>query len=84
MHKIVEEPKLLRHDEINGVQVPVYSCKTETVITNTRTGATYDSEDACATDIADPNSDTTDNDIKRDVTIFAPRLGSLGAVTPKK
>ena len=84
MHKIVDEPKLLRHEEINGVQVPVYSCKTETVITNTRTGTTYESEDHCAADVDDPNTDTTDADIKRDVTIFAPRLANLGAVTPKK
>ena len=37
MHKIVEEPKLLGHKEVNGQQVPVYSCKTETVITNKNT-----------------------------------------------
>ena len=84
MHKIVDEPKLLRHEEINGVQVPGYSCKTETVITNTRTNATYESEDHCAADIADPNTDTTDADIKRDVTIFAPRLANLGAVNKKE
>ena len=83
MHKIVEEPKLLRHEEINGVQVPVYSCKTEIVITNTRTDTTYESEDHCAADVADPNTDTTDADIKRDVTIFAPRLADLGAVNKK-
>ena len=84
MHKIVEEPKLLRHDEINGVQVPVYSCKTETVITNTRTNTTYESEDACSADIDNPDTNTTDADIKRDVTIFAPRLASLGASNKKE
>ena len=84
MHKIVDEPKLLRHEEINGVQVPVYSCKTETVITNTRTGTTYESEDHCTAEIADTNTDNTDADIKRDVTIFAPRLANLGAVNKKE
>lgn len=83
MHKIVEEPILLGYKEINGQQVPVYSCKTETVITNTRTGTTYESEDACSADIADPNTDTTDADIKRDVTVFAPRLASMGATNKK-
>jgi len=83
MHKIVEEPILLGYKEINGQQVPVYSCKTETVITNTRTGTTYESEDACNIDIADPNTDTTDADIKRDVTVFAPRLASMGATNKK-
>jgi hypothetical protein len=84
MHKIVEEPKLLRHDEINGVQVPVYSCKTETVITNKNTNETYESEEACTADIENPETDTTEEHIQRDVKIFAPRLASLGAVNKKE
>ena len=84
MHKIVDEPKILGYREINGEQVPIYSCKTETVITNTRTGTTYESEDHCNNDVADPNTDTTDADIKRDVKIFAPRLANLGAVNKKE
>ena len=84
MHRIVDEPKLLGHKEINGAQVPVYSCKTETVITNTRTNATYESEDDCAADIDNPDTDTTESDIKRDVTIFEPRLSSLGASNKKE
>ena len=84
MHKIVDEPKILGYKEINGEQVPIYSCKTETVITNTRTGTTYESEDHCNNDVADPNTDTTDADIKRDVKIFAPRLANLGAVNKKE
>jgi hypothetical protein len=84
MHKIVDEPKILGYKEINGEQVPIYSCKTETVITNIRTGTTYESEDHCSADVADPNTDTTDADIKRDVTIFAPRLANLGAVNKKE
>ena len=84
MHKIVDEPKILGYREINGEQVPIYSCKTETVITNTRTGTTYESEDHCNNDVADPNTDTTDADIRRDVKIFAPRLANLGAVNKKE
>ena len=84
MHKIVDEPKILGYKEINGEQVPIYSCKTETVITNTRTGTTYESEDHCNNDVADPNTDTTDSDIRRDVKIFAPRLANLGAVNKKE
>jgi hypothetical protein len=84
MHKIVDEPKILGYREINGEQVPIYSCKTETVITNTRTGTTYESEDHCNNDVANPNTDTTDADIRRDVKIFAPRLANLGAVNKKE
>ena len=34
---IVDEPKVLRYEEINGVKVPVYSAKTETTIMNKKT-----------------------------------------------
>ena len=78
MHKIVDEQKILGYKEINGEQVPIYSCKTETVITNTRTGTTYESEDHCSADVADPNTDTTDSDIKRDVTIFCTTICESG------
>lgn len=84
MTKIVDEPVLLRYDTINGQQVPVYSCKTETTITNTRTGQTYQSEEDCKADIDDTNTDTVESEIKRDVTIFAPRLNSLGALAPEE
>ena len=49
MHKIVDEPKILGYKEINGEQVPIYSCKTETVITNTiliLCGDTFQSREA--------------------------------------
>ena len=43
MAKIVDEPKILRYDDIEGKKVPVYSAKVETTITNTKTGQEYDS-----------------------------------------
>ena len=43
--------------------------ETETVIKNIRTEAEYDDDDHAAADVADPNTDTTDNDIQRIVTI---------------
>jgi hypothetical protein len=83
MSKIVEEPKIVGYKDINGEQVPIYSCKTETVLTHKKTGATYETEEAASNDIADPNTDTTEEDIQRDVTIFAPRLG-MGATNKKE
>ena len=83
MNKIIEEPKIIGHKEIDGQQVPIYSCKAETVITNTKTGATYESEEAASADVADPNTDTAEEDIKRDVTVFAPRL-AMGATNKKE
>jgi len=74
MAKIIEEEKLLRYDIVNGKEVPVYSAKTETVITNTLTGAEYDSEEEMESDIANPDTDTAIDSIRRDVVITAPRL----------
>jgi hypothetical protein len=60
MAKIIDEPVILRYEyDIEGNQIPVYSCKVETTITNTRTGLEYDSEDHANNDINDPNTDTT-------------------------
>tara|TARA_B100001057_G_scaffold441297_1_gene475813 strand:+ start:1003 stop:1254 length:252 start_codon:yes stop_codon:yes gene_type:complete len=83
MSTITEEPKIIGYKDINGQQVPIYSCKTETVLTHKKTGANYDSEEAASADVADPGTDTTEEDIQRDVTIFAPRLG-MGATNKEE
>ena len=83
MSIITEEPKIIGYKDINGQQVPIYSCKTETVLTHKKTGANYDSEEAASADVADPGTDTTEEDIQRDVTIFAPRLG-MGATNKEE
>ena len=59
MAKIVDEPKILRYDVIDGKNVPVYSAKVETTVTNTRTGQEYNSHEECQADIDDPNTETT-------------------------
>ena len=41
MAKIVDEPKLLRYDMLDGKKIPVYSAKVETTVTNTKTGKEY-------------------------------------------
>ena len=83
MSIITEEPKVIGYKDINGQQVPIYSCKTETVLTHKKTGANYESEEAVSADVADPSTDTTEEDIQRDVTIFAPRLG-MGATNKEE
>ena len=83
MAKIIDESIILRYEyDIEGNQIPVYSAKVETTITNTRTGVEYDSEDQANNDISDPNTDTTSDDIRRDVNVIAPKLFT-GAITPK-
>ena len=80
MAKIVDEPVLLRYDTIDGKQVPVYSAKVETTVTNTKTGQEYNSHEECQADIDNPETATTEADIRRDVNVIAPNLFS-GAAT---
>ena len=74
MAKIVDEPVLLRHDMLNGKKIPVYSAKVETTITNTKTGQEYSSHEECEADINNPETDTTEADIRREVHVIAPQV----------
>ena len=80
MAKIIDEPVLLRHDVIDGKKVTVYSAKVETPVTNTKTGQEYDSHEESQADIDNPETETTEEDIRRDVNVIAPNLFS-GAAT---
>ena len=80
MAKIIDEPVLLRHDIIDGKEGPVYSAKVETTVTNTKTGQEYNSHEECQADIDNPETETTEADIRRDVNVIAPNLFS-GAAT---
>ena len=80
MAKIVDEPKLLRYDMLDGKKIPVYSAKVETTVTNTKTGKEYSSHEECQADIDAPNTDTKEEDIRRDVHVIAPQVFA-GATT---
>ena len=74
MVKIVDEPKILRYDEIGGKKIPVYSAKVETVVANIKTGQEYSSHEECQADIDNSETDTTEADIRRDVHVTAPNV----------
>ena len=81
MAKIVDEPKILRYEfNPQGKKIPVYSAKVETTVTNTKTGHEYSSHEEVDADIANPATDTKEEDIRRDVHVIAPNLFS-GAAT---
>jgi len=81
MAKIVDEPKILRYEfDPQGKKIPVYSAKVETTVTNTKTGHEYSSHEEVEADIANPATETTEDDIRRDVHVIAPNLFS-GAAT---
>ena len=80
MAKIVDDPVLLSQDMLDGKKIPVYSAKVETTLTNTKTGQEYSSHEECEADINNPETDTTESDIRRDVHVIAPQVFA-GATT---
>lgn len=68
---------------IDGKEVPVVTVPTETVIKNLKTNTEYESEEAAKADIADPNTDTTDADIQRNVKIKCAKLVDLIGLSGK-
>ena len=78
MPKIIEEAKQLGTVKLaDGREIPKMSCRSETTITNTKTGYEYSSEEEVKNDIDNPNTETQEEHIRRDVKIFAPRLDDL-------
>ena len=78
MTKIVEEAKVLGEiDAGDGRMVPHIRCKSETTIVNTETNQEYDSENDATNDVANPNTATKEEHIRRDVKIFAPSLADM-------
>jgi len=81
---IVEPAELLGHiTTSDGRQIPHYKVKTETTITNTETGAEYNSEEEAQADIDNPGTSTTAEKVRRDVKVFAPSLADMLGVTPE-
>jgi len=52
------------------------------IIKNKRTGKVYDSKDHFNLDVADPNTDTTEDDFRQDLEITVTKV-TLGAATKK-
>jgi len=51
------------------------------IIKHKRTGKVYDTKADFDADVADPNTDTTENDFRQDLEITVTRAGSIGAKT---
>ena len=78
MPKIVQEAEQIGTITLDdGRVVPHIKCGSETIITNTVTGYEYESEKEVTNDINDPNTETKEEHIRKDVKIFAPSLADL-------
>ena len=64
-----------------GKQVPkVIPVETKTTVTNAQTGKEYADENEAKADVDNPATDTTANDIRRDVAITVNQLDIFGEV----
>jgi len=63
---------------INGEEVPVLPAKAEEEVVNKRTGQKYDSKDHFDSDVADPSTDTTLDDLQINQKITVASLEVFG------
>ena len=70
----IEQEASLRYEEINGKRVPIITPQTEVTLTNTVTGKEYMSDAEAMADVNDPNTDTKQEHLRRDVKITVEAL----------
>jgi len=76
----VETEASVRHEIVDGKEVPVIVPKCEVTLTNTLTKKEYNSDAEALADIQDPNSDTKAEHVRRDVHLTVASF-DLGAKT---
>ena len=63
--------------------LPKIPVETKEIIKHKRTGKVYDTKADFDADVADPNTDTTEDDFRQDLEIKVTRAGNIGAKTKK-
>ena len=65
--KKVQEPKQIGIQMVNGKEIPILQPEVHVELKNKKTGKDYNSEDEAKQDVADPNTDTKEEDIEQNV-----------------
>ena len=63
---------------VDGEAIPVLPAKAKEIVKNKRTGKVYDSKAHFDSDVADTNTDTTEDDLQQDVAIEVASLQVFG------
>jgi len=63
---------------VNGEAIPVLPAKAKEIVKNKRTGKVYDSKAHFDSDVADTDTDTTEDDFQQDVEITVASLDVFG------
>ena len=61
--------------------IPKIPAEAKEIVKHKRTGKIYADKAEFDADVADPNTDTTENDFRQDLEITVTRAGSIGAKT---
>tara|TARA_R100001480_G_scaffold108444_1_gene110173 strand:+ start:390 stop:641 length:252 start_codon:yes stop_codon:yes gene_type:complete len=72
--KKVKDSEVVGYETINGEQVPIIHPEVHMEVLNIKTGVEYDSELDADKDVADPNTEITIDDIKKDVLVKVVKL----------
>ena len=76
----IETEASIRHEIVDGKEVPVIVPKCEVTLTNTLTKKEYNSDAEALADIQDPNTETKPKHVRRDVHLTVASF-DLGAKT---
>jgi|TARA_R100001163_G_C5020094_1_gene163134 hypothetical protein len=63
--------------------IPKIPVETKEIIKHKRTGKVYETKADFDADVADPNTDTTQDDFRQDLEVTVTRAGAMGAFTKK-
>jgi hypothetical protein len=75
----LDEQVIKGYTTINGKEVPIIHCPSKTTVTNKVTGIVYESEAAAKADVENPNTETKEEHLKKDVEITVANLSLFGA-----
>mgnify|MGYP003121818350 FL=1 len=64
-------------------ELPKIAAEAKEIVKHKRTGKVYANKAEFDADVADPNTDTTEEDFRQDLEIKVTRAGALGAKTKK-
>ena len=72
--KKVQDSKQVGVQNINGEDVPILTPEVHREVKNKKTGADYSSEEEAKLDVANKNTDTTEDDIETNIMIKVTKL----------
>ena len=74
----IEEQYIKGYELIDGKEIPIIHCPTKVTVIDKKTGIAYASEKEAQQDVINPDTDTTETDLQKDLTITVAHLQLFG------